>query len=121
IWQKLPMGRATDSIMIARYPTPESALSDEAAEAEMGPVIQAIEGLRTIRGETDLSPAVKLKAQIQTANETTRASLLKWKSYLMPLAGLSEVEISPPGPKPRQAAAQVQGELELYVPLAGLV
>ncbi len=121
IWQKLPMARSVESIMIAPYPAPESALNDEAAESEMGPLIMAIEGLRTIRGETDLSPAVKITAQIQTANETTRRSLLKWKSYLMPLAGLAEVTVVAPGPKPRQAAAHVEKDLEIYVPLAGLV
>ena len=46
IWQKLPMQRPTDSIMIAPYPDLDARLLDEAAEAEMAPVVAAIEGLR---------------------------------------------------------------------------
>ena len=39
----------------------------------------------------------------------------------MPLAGLSELRVDAPGRKPPQAAAYVGSELEIYVPLAGLI
>jgi len=121
IWQKLPMTRPTESIMIAPYPTPDTALVDEAAESEMAPVIAAIEGLRTIRGESNLSPATKLKAVVQSPDARTRELLERWRGYLLPLAGLSDVQVGPPGPKPPQAAAFMATNLEIYVPLAGLV
>ncbi|MFP2964104.1 valine--tRNA ligase, partial [Myxococcus sp. 1LA] len=121
IWQKLPMPRPVDSIMIASYPEPEADLLDEAAEAEMAPVIASIEGLRTIRGESNLSPATKVKAVVQSPDARTRELLERWRAYLMPLAGLSEVEIGAPGTKPPQAAAFVGTNLEIYVPLAGLI
>ncbi|NPC85372.1 valine--tRNA ligase, partial [Pyxidicoccus fallax] len=121
IWQKLPMARPTDSIMIAPYPEPDAAHVDEAAEGEMAPVIAAIEGLRTIRGESNLSPATKVKAVVQSADVRTRELLERWRGYLMPLAGLSEVTVGAPGAKPPQAAAFVGSNLEIYVPLAGLV
>ncbi|TQF12512.1 valine--tRNA ligase [Myxococcus llanfairpwllgwyngyllgogerychwyrndrobwllllantysiliogogogochensis] len=121
IWQKLPMTRPTESIMIAPYPTPDTALVDEAAELEMAPVIAAIEGLRTIRGESNLSPATKVKAVVQSPDARTRELLERWRGYLLPLAGLSDVQVGPPGPKPPQAAAFMATNLEIYVPLAGLV
>ncbi|MCE9673461.1 valine--tRNA ligase [Myxococcus stipitatus] len=121
IWQKLPMSRPTDSIMIAAYPEPDTALVDEAAEAEMAPVIAAIEGLRTIRGESNLPPATKVKAVVQSPDARTRELLERWRGYLMPLAGLSEVHVGPPGAKPPQAAAFVATNLEIFVPLAGLI
>ncbi|NVJ20570.1 valine--tRNA ligase [Myxococcus sp. AM011] len=121
IWQKLPMTRPTESIMIAPYPTPDTALVDEAAESEMAPVIAAIEGLRTIRGESNLSPATKVKAVVQSPDARTRELLERWRGYLLPLAGLSDVQVGPPGPKPPQAAAFMATNLEIYVPLAGLV
>ncbi|MCP3137457.1 valine--tRNA ligase [Pyxidicoccus xibeiensis] len=121
IWQKLPMSRPTDSIMIASYPEPDAALLDEAAEAEMAPVVAAIEGLRTLRGESNLPPATKVKAFIQSPDARTRELLERWRGYLMPLAGLSEVQVGAPGAKPPQAAAFVGSNLEIYVPLAGLI
>ncbi|RKG89626.1 valine--tRNA ligase [Corallococcus sp. CA049B] len=121
IWQKLPMSRPTESICIATYPEPETAWVDAAAEGEMAPVIAAIEGLRTLRGESNLPPSAKVKAVVQSPDATTRELLERWRAYLMPLAGLSEVVVGPPGAKPPQAAAFVSGNLEIYVPLAGLV
>ncbi len=121
IWQKLPMARPVDSIMIAPFPEPDARLEDAAAEAEMAPVIRAIEGLRTIRGESNLPPTAKLSAQNQSADAGTRETLEKWRRYLMPLAGLADVTIAAPGPKPRMAAADVSAQMEIYVPLAGLV
>jgi valyl-tRNA synthetase len=121
IWQKLPMARPTESICIAAYPEPDADRVDAAAEAEMAPVIAAIEGLRTLRGESNLPPSAKVKAVVQSPDATTRELLERWRAYLMPLAGLAEVQVGPPGAKPPQAAAFVSGNLEIYVPLAGLV
>jgi valyl-tRNA synthetase len=121
IWQKLPMERPTASICVAPYPEADRRLDDEAAEAEMKPVIEAIEGIRTIRGESNLSPALKLTAHVQSSEARVRDTLIKWKSYLMPLAGLSRLEVEEPGIKPPQSAADIRTEMEIYVPLAGIV
>jgi len=125
IWQKLPLIRPTDSIMVAPYPQPDARLVDAQAEEEMAPLITAIEGVRTIRGESNLPPAAKLPAEIQSGSASTRETLERWRHYLMPLAGLSSVAIGPPGPKPAQAAAFVAPEgapeMEVFVPLAGVI
>jgi valyl-tRNA synthetase len=121
IWQKLPLLRPTDSIMVAPYPSPDARLLDAAAEQELAPVIAAIEGLRSIRGESNLPPAARVEAEIQSPSAELRATLEQWRHYLMPLAGLSQVRILPPGAKPRQSAAHVGQQLEIFVPLAGLI
>ncbi len=122
IWQKLPMPRSADSIMIAPYPEPDSRLADFAAETEMAPIVAAIEGLRTIRGESNLPPSAKLVAHVQSANASLRSNLEKWRGYLMPLAGLSEVHVerarAASRRRPPPSWAQ---DLEIYVPLAGLI
>ncbi len=121
IWQKLPMRRPVESIVIAPYPEPDAGLVDEAAEAEMAPVITAIEGLRNIRGESNLPPSARLTAYVQSPDGRTRELLERWRGYVMPLAGLSELRVGPPGPKPPQSAAFVGPQLEIFVPLAGLI
>ncbi len=121
IWQKLPIERDTESLMMANYPGAAPELDDPEAEAELAPVIAAIEGLRNIRGESNLPPQLKLEAVIQTAQPELRASLEKWTRYLLPLAGLSKVEIGPPGPSPAQSTAFIGHGLEIYVPLLGVL
>ena len=121
LWQKLPIPRRVESIMVSEFPQAVAALDDPDAEAEMGPIVAAIEGIRTIRGESNLAPSAKVKAVIQSGSEQTRAILERWRGYLMPLAGLSELTVSGPGAKPAQAATWVSAEMELFVPLAGLI
>src|SRR5207302_404089 len=61
IWQKLPLAsRPADSIMVAPWPKPDPKHDDAGAEREMLPVISAIEGVRNIRGESNLPPATKV-------------------------------------------------------------
>ncbi len=121
LWQTLPIARPTESIAIAAYPEVNPQLDDVQAEAEMHPVITAIEGLRTIRGESGLNRNVKLEAHIQSSNAQTRELLVKWKAYLTPLAGLASLSVTQPGPKPPQSAAEISAEMEIYVPLAGII
>ncbi|HEY0092883.1 MAG TPA: valine--tRNA ligase, partial [Archangium sp.] len=121
IWQKLPMARAVDSIMIAPFPQPDASLEDAAAEAEMGPVITAIEGLRNIRGESNLPPSARITAYVQSADARTRELLERWRGDVTRLAGLGELHIAAPGAKPPLSAAFVSAQMEIFVPLAGLI
>jgi valyl-tRNA synthetase len=121
LWHMLPITRPTESISIAPYPEVNRRLDDAVAEAEMHPVIVAIEGLRTIRGESGLNRSVKIEAHIQSSSPQTRALLVKWKAYLTPLAGLASLNVTEPGPKPPQSAAEINAEMEIYVPLAGVI
>ncbi|HXN41351.1 MAG TPA: class I tRNA ligase family protein, partial [Myxococcaceae bacterium] len=123
VWQKLPLVRGVDSIMIAPYPSPHPRLDDPEAESEMTPLIEAIEGIRTIRGESNVAPSMKIQALVQSADPAVRQTIDRWRAYVMPLAGVSSLEISGPGAKQTQAAAFV-GEktgMEIFVPLAGLI
>ncbi|MEW5740944.1 MAG: valine--tRNA ligase, partial [Myxococcota bacterium] len=121
IWQKLPISRSVASISLANYPTEDRRLDDRAAEEEMKPVIEAIEGIRTIRGESNLPPRLKVLAHVQSASPEVRATLDRWRAYLMPLAGLEKFSVTDLGPKPPQSAADIRANMEIYVPLAGIV
>jgi valyl-tRNA synthetase len=121
IWQRLPFARPTESICLAAYPVADARLRDLAAETEMAPLVEAIEGLRTIRGESNLSPALRIAAHIQVAEASVRDTLERGRGLVMALAGLASLEVGPLGAKPAQAAAEIRAGLELYVPLAGLV
>jgi valyl-tRNA synthetase len=121
IWQRLPFERPTESICLAPYPAPDPRLRAPAAEAEMQALVEAIDGLRTLRGESNLSPALRIAAHIHSDDAAVRATLERGRGYLMPLAGLGSLQVGPVGPPPQQAAAEVRAGMELYVPLAGLV
>jgi valyl-tRNA synthetase len=122
IWQKLPLThRPAESIVVAPWPAAEAGWDDPAAEREMQPVIAAIEGVRNIRGESNLPPATKVPVIVQSQSNELRDALTRYQSYVIPLTGSSELRIEGPGPKPRFAATFVGAQMEIFVPLEGLI
>jgi valyl-tRNA synthetase len=121
LWQQLPMQRSVDSICLSEYPVGDRRLNDPAAEAEMRPVIEAIDGIRTIRGESLLSPAIRVEAHVQSAHASVRETLQRCRDYVVQLARLGSLHVSDLGVKPPQAAAEIRADMEIYVPLAGIV
>jgi valyl-tRNA synthetase len=121
IWQKLPLVRTVDSVMIAPFPTPDDRLADPEAEQEMAPLIEVIEGIRNLRGENNLPPSTKVPALITSPDPRIRQTLEKWSNYLTPLAGLSSLEVRESGPRPARAAPFVGSAMEIFIPLAGLI
>jgi valyl-tRNA synthetase len=131
IWQKLPLAKEVSGqtavssterfIMQVDYPTPDDRLFDSAAEETMAPLMAAIEGIRTIRGESNLAPSLRIEARIQSDDVRIRQTLESHRAYVLTLAGLSKLAVEPLGFKPPQAAAEIGKDMEIFVPLAGLV
>jgi valyl-tRNA synthetase len=91
LWHRVaPLaGRAGDSIMIARYPQPEDAKIDPAAEAEIAVLKELTNAARNLRSEMGLSPGEKVPAYI----EGDLAKLASCVPYIKALARLSEATI----------------------------
>jgi valyl-tRNA synthetase len=120
IWQHIPKsGAGKESIVTAAFPADLPA--DEAAEAEMSVLIEAVTGIRTIRGELNLSPSIELKAHVKTLSGKTKEVLERDLLYLRKLARADIVELGGSVKKPRGSAAAVRNSLEVYVPLEGLL
>ena len=121
IWQKIPIRRTIDSIMVSSFPSPDERLADAEAEAQMAPLIEVIENIRRLRSENKLAPATKVPVLIASADPRIRDTLRNFSHYLIPLAGLSSLEIRETGPKPAQAAPFVGSGVEGFVLLSGLI
>ena len=122
IWQKLPLGEGRpESIMVAPYPVTVPARRDEAGEAAMAPLLQAIGGVRAIRGESNIPPRTRVKVIVHAEDEAVRAAFTSGEQYLLGLAGAESLVVEAPGPRPKKAAAHVEAGLEVYVPLEGVV
>lgn len=108
-----------ESIVTARYPTGDS--EDPEAEAEMAPVMDAITGIRTIRGELNIAPSVELNAIIRTQSSQIEKALRENIHYIKRLARVSEPQIGADVQRPKGSAIAVKGALEVYVLLEGVV
>jgi len=87
----------------------------------MSIIMEAVTGIRTIRGELNLSPARELRVFIKTLGKDPAEVLERNMTYLERLAKADVVEVGESVKKPKGSAAQVKSSLEVYVPLEGLL
>ena len=124
IWQNIPQergpnGQGEKSIMIAVYP--KALIRDADAESEMDVIMETVMGIRTIRGELNLSPALELKAVVMTRSPQTEQIISRNLPFIRKLARADITEIGSAVVKPKGSAAAVRTFAEIYVPLEGLI
>src|SRR5256714_7250466 len=116
IWQRLP-NRSGRTIMLA--PFPGAGSRDEEAEREMDAISRAIDGARSVRGEVNLPPNQKIPLVLFAKD---RELFQRHERAFQHLANASEVTLRGfDEPRPRQAAVHVEPEVEVHLPLAGLI
>ena len=91
LWQAVApvAGKTGDSIAIAPYPQAQAANIDEAAEAEMARLKALVDACRTLRGEMNVSPALRLPLYV--VGDTALVDGIA--PALQALAKLSEVKV----------------------------
>ncbi|HSB30405.1 MAG TPA: class I tRNA ligase family protein, partial [Candidatus Sulfobium mesophilum] len=120
IWQHVAVtDKQSASIVTAHYPA--LLQRDEGAEAEMDIIMETVTGIRTIRGELNLSPSLELRACVKTQSDKAEDVLKRNLAYLDKLARADITEIGAGVRKPGGAAAAVRDYVEVYVPLEGLL
>jgi valyl-tRNA synthetase len=120
IWQQLPGQKEVESLCIRRYPDARDGIEDKESEREMGIIMDAVTGIRSIRGELNISPSLELKAIIKAFNGSEKV-LKENIKYIMKLSKAKEVEISRNLHPPKNAATAVKPNMEIFVPLKGLI
>ena len=122
IWQALPKrGTESASIMRAEYPTVNGSWDYAAEAAEMELVMNVIRGIRNIRGEMEVPPSKEINAILDCQSAASMSLLRKNEMYVKSLARLDELVIEQHPERPEDAALQVAGDVEIVVPLRGLV
>jgi valyl-tRNA synthetase len=122
IWQRLPKPSALpSSIMVTLYPRPEPGLVDEAAEAEMA-LLQSVAGaIRTLRSTYAVPPSHVVGAELRVASGERRALIERYRAIIEQAARVT-LTIAERGPAvPQSARAVVGADVEVVVPLVGLV
>jgi len=120
IWQQLHAKKTAASLCIRKYPRADEGLTDPDAEEKMGIVMDAVTGIRSIRGELNISPSLELKAMIRTLDHSEDV-LRENISYITSLARTKDVEIGRDIKPPKNTAASIKPTMEVFVPLKGLI
>ncbi len=119
VWQLLP--HDGPSIMVSPWPQPDPGWVDHQAEAEVAVVKDTIRAIRSLRAELALPPGRRVPVRLR-ADGPTRAMLERARPYLADLARAEPVHLDDPAvPRPAGCAAAVLPQVEVLLPLAGLV
>ena len=123
IWQKLApaLGIAGDSIMLQPYPEFDASNVDAAAQSEIDWLKGIIVAIRNIRGEMDISPAKFISVFLRGGEEQGQNYLQSNLMYLQKLAKLENIEWLSAESEAPAAATGLYGNVEVLVPLAGLI
>ena len=123
IWQRTTKltSENTETIMLSRYPHVEEQFIEPVLEDEMEWLKKVVQSIRTIRSEMTISPAKRIPLNVKNATPEITARIQKYMTTLMSLSKLSHIHcMTPDEPVPLSASAVV-GELELLIPMAGII
>ena len=123
IWQTVgPLaGKRGPSIMLQPYPESDERNIDLRANEDVEWLKAVIEGVRNIRGELNISPGKELSVLLRKGDENDQSRLAKNSQYLGKLAKIGNISWLADDDDVPLAATALAGELEILVPLEGLI
>ncbi len=120
IWQSLPKASgSTPVLMIAEFP--KGGERDTEAETEVQQLMDTITAVRNVRGELNLGANRPVPVVLRVNDEGMAALFEGEQLILQRLARITELSVQIGGERPKGAAMQLAGEVEVHVPLAGLI
>jgi valyl-tRNA synthetase len=105
-------------LALAPWPTPEG-LTDDAAEAEIGWVVDLVTAIRSVRAEMNIPPATLTPLMLAGASAETKGRAQRWNEVVKRMARLADISFAPSAP---EGAVQllVRGEVAA-LPLKGVI
>jgi valyl-tRNA synthetase len=121
IWQKLPVKKEAESIMISSFPVYDKSLVDKNAEELISSLIEIIRGARNIRGDAKIQPHIEADIYIKAQDDKILDVAKNFEGQIKALAKSSSVKCSKDMEKPLKSAVYVGEGFEIYIPLEGLI
>ncbi len=104
----------SELLILAAWPQPDSAYQDEALEAEFDLMQNVVRGIRDVRSKYTIAPGKQIDAHVKADKQAT-VILNAMRAHIINLCRLDTLEIGPQVERPKFSAAQVVGDLEIYV------
>ena len=120
LWAVTAANPREDRTLLALAPWPtREGLTDEAAEAEIGWVVDLVTAIRSVRAEMNIPPATLTPLVLAGASAETKGRAQRWNDVVKRMARLADVSFADRAP---EGAVQllVRGEVAT-LPLKGLI
>jgi len=112
---------AGETIVLAEWPKPDWFPTDDEAEKSMALVTEIIRAVRNIRSKHNLGERKEVSCLITGTDREALNVVRDYEYFICNLGLVDGMKMGSGLQKPRAAAAEVVGPLELYVPLEGLI
>lgn len=123
IWQQVgPLaGQTGETLMLAPYPVMDENKIDIESEQQIKWLKSVIVGVRNIRGEMNISPGKEIPLFFKGGDQSDKDNLERSQLLLSKLANISNISWLAEGEKAPMSSTALVGELEILVPMAGLI
>ncbi|MBC8019300.1 MAG: valine--tRNA ligase, partial [Verrucomicrobia bacterium] len=121
IWQALPGNKETPTIMQAAWPEPSQFREHPTAAADMEEVMAVISAIRNIRGEMEVPPSREIAVILSCGSDESLRLMKHNEGSIISLVRISDLAIGRDIVQPQDASIQVAGDIQIFVPLKGLV
>ncbi len=102
--------------------TPVISLVDESLETSFNLLFETIRAIRNLRAEAEIKPGIKVNAILLSENEEQRKLIEQTQVYIQELAKVENLTITNSlNGQVTQAIASVVGEIEILIPLGGII
>ena len=119
LWQKFP--HRGEALIAAEWPLADDTRLEDLAEREMTLVQEVVGAVRNIRGTMSVPPTKRADLLVKVESQETVDVLNRTQAYICELARVENFEMGKGVLRPRASASAVLNDLEVYVPLAGLI
>ncbi|HBG17854.1 MAG TPA: valine--tRNA ligase [Desulfobulbaceae bacterium] len=119
IWSVLPGERPM--LVTSPFPERQQKWISPAAVEQMELLMGVITGIRNIRSEAEVHPSAKIEAYIVCRDEVKSACISRFAQAISDMTKLSAFVVAAELEKPADAATYIYNDIEIFVPLKGLV
>ena len=119
LWQTFP--REGEALIAAPWPECDKTQFDKAAEREMALMRDVVGAVRHIRGTMRIPPGKRVDVVCKTGSEEAQAILTSVQSYMKALGRIENLTLGAALERPAASASAVVGDVEIFVPLAGVI
>jgi valyl-tRNA synthetase len=111
----------SESIVIAAFPKSVPEMIDTQINADMKLIQDTIVAIRNLRKQVNLAPGKTVDISVKLADSEQKILLNNYRSYFTKLAKVKELHLAVDLVKPASSIAAVVQNLEIYLPLEGLL
>ncbi|ASQ45304.1 valine--tRNA ligase [Legionella clemsonensis] len=123
IWQRTSKLTSTngETILLSPFPKVNEEFINPEVEEEIDWLKAVIQSIRTIRSEMTISPAKLIPLYLKNVTPDIKERVEKYQTTLLTLSKLTHIYCMEDDEKTPVSASAIVGELELLIPMAGLI